>query len=107
MQEFWQRRLDRIRRRRLRSLKAAKEAKGEVSYDVVCRYWLSSKCSMGDACPFLHVYIPDKIPLCAYIDTRCGSGDACLFRHYYNPGERPRVFTEASRANTQHTFVVG
>ena len=104
MQEFWSRRLDRTRRRRLRALKCTK---GTNAYDVVCRYWLSSKCAMGDTCPFLHMYIPEKIPLCAYIDARCASGDACLFRHYYNPGERPRVFTEASRASTQNTFAVG
>ena len=109
MHEFWMRRLDRIRRRRLRAFKAAKEAVGGVSYDVVCRYWLADKCAMAERCPFLHAYISDKIPLCAYIDARCASGDSCLFRHHYNPGERARVFTEASRVNmttTKHAFVV-
>ena len=101
MHTFWLRRLDRIQRRRLRATRKEKESKGGVSYDVVCRYWLAAKCAMGEACPFLHKYMPDKIPLCAYIDAKCASGASCLFRHYYNVGERPcRLITQTSRVNT-------
>ena len=102
MHTFWCRRLDRIKRRRLRAQNEEKASKGDVvAYDVVCRYWLAAKCLMGESCPFLHKYIPEKIPLCAYIGAKCVNGSACMFRHSYNVGERPcRAFAQTARVNT-------
>ena len=103
--DFWFKRMDRHTRRRARA--AAKRKEGKPSFDVVCRFWLTDKCQMGDACSFLHKYIPDKIPICAYIDSKCVLGAACVFRHTYNPGERQhRPFADASRTHNNSTTVV-
>ena len=102
MLTFWLRRADRIKRRRARKRRCTLANKGIPTYDVVCRYWLSDKCQMGEGCSFLHTYIPDKIPMCAYIDAiKCLNGGSCVFRHYYNPGERQHRVHDASRLQHQ------
>ena len=99
---FWLRRADRIRKRRTMKKRCALVNKGVPMYDVVCRYWLSDKCQMGEGCSFLHNYIPEKIPMCAYIGApTCLNGGSCIFRHYYNPGERQHRVHDVSRLQHQ------
>ena len=98
---FWMLRADRRKRRNMRLKKNALINKGILTYDVVCRYWLTGKCQLGDVCSFLHKYIPDKIPLCAYIDAKCLNGGSCVFRHDYNPGEKQYRVHDVSRIQHQ------
>ena len=52
----------------------------------VCRFWLEGKCVKEDACPFLHEYIPGKIPLCKEF---CRTGKCtrpnCRYSHVKPP----------------------
>lgn len=82
---FWERRKERHEA----LVQAHKAMHPTHKYEVVCRFWLVGTCRMGSKCWFLHSYIPDKIPLCAYIEAeRCAEGANCVFRHYYLPGEQ-------------------
>ncbi|CBK24011.2 uncharacterized protein [Blastocystis hominis] len=38
--------------------------------DIVCRHWLKHECQRGDACAYLHEFIPDKVPECE-LGARC------------------------------------
>jgi hypothetical protein len=58
---------------------------------VVCSYHLKDRCRSGALCPFLHDFIPDKVPLCAYVDVVCPDGAACVFRHERLPHELARL----------------
>lgn len=92
MLEFWVKREDRRKRRKLRKAREEMAAAGKQLFDVVCRFWLVGTCRMEERCIFLHKYIPSKIPLCVFIDVGCPNaapGGGCEFRHYYNDGERP------------------
>jgi cleavage and polyadenylation specificity factor subunit 4 len=58
--------------------------------DVVCTYYLIGECSkvryiQGNACPYLHEMIPEKIPVCRnYLQGECKNPN-CKFKH---EGER-------------------
>jgi len=82
----------------------------------VCRYWLSSNCSKGDACEFKHEYDQENFPVCrknaACVDPSCilkhdvftekiacpnyaagfcSFGHSCKFPHVRYSGPPPNV----------------
>lgn len=63
--------------------------------EIVCKYFLTSMCRKGTACPYLHENDPDRAPQCSAL--KCGNPH-CKFKHsverarprkecvYYNAG---------------------
>lgn len=88
MNEYCLEREKRARDARAAEVRAAEIARGTVFIDKVCNYWQRDRCALGDKCRHLHVFIPDKVPLCKYIEGNCPQKNTCIFRHYYLPHEQ-------------------
>jgi poly(A) polymerase Pap1 len=71
---FWAARAEAIQHR------VAAAERPAMRKDVVCRYWLKDRCSSGNSCPWLHLLVEDKLPVCVF-GTECPHGPRCEFRH--------------------------
>ena len=77
--EFWCRRAEVVQLAKARAARAAVREVPEV-----CIYWMKNRCTSGNVCSFLHLYVPSKVPVCAYFlqNAPCPDGTQCLFRHW-------------------------
>lgn len=50
---------------------------------LVCIHWIKNRCTRGDDCDYLHVYIEEKVPVCRYQQQTgaCHREAECVYRH--------------------------
>lgn len=55
----------------------------------VCVHWLKGVCRKGNQCEYLHLYVPEKIPICRFFKERghCDQQETCVYRHPDKPDD--------------------
>jgi hypothetical protein len=69
-------------------LRLEEEAAMPRKSKMVCRYWMSGRCTAGASCKYMHKYDDNAVQLCVFVDGDCPDGNKCKYRHYRLPHEQ-------------------